>query len=159
MTGRKNVVESETDKTDLMDRKPISVTSVNYGDNDATELLHNDAGDNADLVSVPVIQDEFDEDENNPRLINSVTNVTVFIDKCVFRIGKERGCVDFCLDNPAISRKHADIIIRSSGYFISDCKSANHTYVNDDILHPGIEVEIHSGDTIRFANEEFEFYV
>lgn len=56
-----------------------------------------------------------------------------------------------------VSRSHADIISRSGRYFIMDLNSKNRTFVNGMPIPAQQEVEIHNGDAIRLANEEFEF--
>lgn len=60
--------------------------------------------------------------------------------------------------NAAISRRHAEIVKKDSRcYYISDLNSVNHTWVNGDIVGPGGEHPLETGDIIRLADEEFEF--
>ena len=74
------------------------------------------------------------------------------------RIGKERSYVDYFIgDNTAISRSHANIITRDGVYFIVDTNSTNHTFVNGTMIQSNVETTITHGDTIRLANEDFEF--
>jgi serine phosphatase RsbU (regulator of sigma subunit)/pSer/pThr/pTyr-binding forkhead associated (FHA) protein len=49
-------------------------------------------------------------------------------------IGRQGECA-VCLDDPAVSRKHAKLIRRGDGYYIEDLGSSNGTYIN------GIRVE------------------
>jgi hypothetical protein len=87
-----------------------------------------------------------------------LTNETFLINKPVFRIGKEKSYSDyFVANNNMVSRSHADIISRSGRYFIVDLNSKNRTYVNGVSIPAQQETEIHNGDAIRLANEEFEF--
>lgn len=73
-------------------------------------------------------------------------------------IGKDYRSVDLCImENPTISRRHAKIVNRENRYFISDCQSTNHTYVNGRMLIQGEEQELKSGDIVRLSNEEFLF--
>lgn len=96
----------------------------------------------------------------NPHLIRSKNNEKISVDKPVFRIGKERSYVDYFIgDNPAISRSHANIIIRESKYYVTDTNSTNHTFVNGMMIQSNSEVEIAHGDKIRLANEDFEFRI
>lgn len=93
-----------------------------------------------------------------PHLIRMKNNERIEINKPVFRIGKEKSYVDYFIsDNSAISRSHANIIIREGEYFIVDTNSTNHTYINDAPIQSNIEVKLMSGTKIRLANEEFEF--
>ena len=94
----------------------------------------------------------------NPCLIRVRNQQQVTINKPVFRIGKEPNYVDYCIgDNPAVSRSHANIFRKEDGYYIEDTNSANHTYVNGEIVVSGSAVKLESGTRIRLANEEFVF--
>ena len=87
-----------------------------------------------------------------------LTNERFLINKPVFRIGKEKSYSDYSVaNNNMVSRSHADIISRSGTYFIMDLNSKNGTFVNGIPIPAQQEVEIHNGDAIRLANEEFEF--
>ena len=91
-------------------------------------------------------------------LYRLLTNEVISINKPVFRIGKERRYSDyFVANNDKVSRSHADIITRRGRYFIVDLNSKNGTYINDVPVPVQQEVEIHFGDRIRLANDEFEF--
>ena len=91
-------------------------------------------------------------------LYRLLTNEVISINKPVFRIGKERSYSDyFVANNDKVSRSHADIITRRGRYFIVDLNSKNGTYINDVPVPVQQEVEIHFGDRIRLANDEFEF--
>lgn len=93
-----------------------------------------------------------------PRLTRKQTGEEIRIDKPVFRIGKERSYVDyFIADNGAISRSHADIILRNGRVFIRDLNSKNRTYVNGTAIEPEMEVELFPGNIVKLANEEFLF--
>lgn len=73
-------------------------------------------------------------------------------------MGKERSYVDYFIgDNTAISRSHADFIIRDGKYYIVDKNSTNHTFVNGIMIQSNVETAITHGDIIRLANEDFEF--
>lgn len=90
------------------------------------------------------------------KLTRVSTGETVEINKPVFRVGKEREYVDyFIANNNAISRSHADIINKGGRYFIVDKNSKNRTFVNDEPIPVGVEVEINKNSRIRLANEDF----
>lgn len=93
-----------------------------------------------------------------PKLKRVSTGETVEINKPVFRIGKERSYVDyFIADNSAISRSHADIVCRNGRYYIVDRNSKNRTFVNEEPIPAGVEIEINSSTRLRLANEDFSF--
>ncbi len=97
-------------------------------------------------------------DNSMPFLVRMRNNERIYIDKPVFRIGKERNYVDYFIsDNTAVSRSHADIISKNGSYYVEDMNSTNHTYINGTIIHSGVQVPIKHGDKVMFANEEYEF--
>jgi hypothetical protein len=98
------------------------------------------------------------ERRTRPHLIRKANNERIAIDKAIFRIGRDRGFVDYCIsENNAIGRSHAHIIVRGELYCIMDANSKNHTYVNGEMITGSTEVEIEHGTKILLANEEFEF--
>ena len=106
-----------------------------------------------------------DDDEGMEKAIHYAslerlsTNETISLNKPVFRIGKERSYVDyFVTDNNTVSRSHADIITRGNRHFVIDLNSKNHTYLNGQMLESQCEVELHEGDTLKLAREEFIFH-
>ena len=94
-----------------------------------------------------------------PYLLRSSNQETVILSKPVFRIGKDRDFVDYCIaDNSAISRRHANFMLRNGDIFIIDTNSTNHTYVNGVMIRSNTEVKLTHGDEIRLANEDFMLY-
>ena len=93
-------------------------------------------------------------------LTRKKTGEKTIIDKNIFRVGTSRNLVDYIVtDNRAVSRTHADIIKKDEKYYIYDEKSTNGTYVNDCLVEKKKEYEIHSGDTVKLADEEFIFEI
>ena len=91
-------------------------------------------------------------------IVRIKNNERIYIDKPVFRIGKEHNYVDYFIsDNTAVSRSHADIINKNGNYYVQDMNSTNHTYVNGVVISSGVQVPIKHGDTLMFANEKYEF--
>jgi len=87
------------------------------------------------------------------------TSETISLNKPVFRIGKERSYVDyFVTDNNTVSRSHVDIITRGGRHYVMDLNSKNHTYLNGQMLEPQCEEELHEGDILKLAREEFVFH-
>lgn len=94
-----------------------------------------------------------------PFLIRTKTQEKIIINKPVFRIGKERSYVDyFIFDNNAVSRSHADFIIKNGACYIIDRNSTNRTYLNGVAIEPENEVLLNDGIKFRLANEEFVYY-
>lgn len=124
--------------------------ATNFGE---TTVLGTGAG-----AGETTVLSEFSFDNSVPFLIRTRNNEKIYIDKPVFRIGKERNYVDYFIsDNTAVSRSHADIISKNGSYYVEDMNSTNHTYVNGMIIHSGVQVPIKHGDKVTFANEEYEF--
>ncbi len=92
-------------------------------------------------------------------LIRKNTGERIDITKSNFRIGKERGRVDYCVNNSSVSRLHATIISRNGAYYIIDHGTTNHTYVDGRLIASNAEVEIKNGTEIKMSNEVFEFQV
>lgn len=88
------------------------------------------------------------------------TSERIELSKPIFRIGQEKDCVEYCVeDNAAISRTHAKIISRNNQYYILDTKSTNHTFVNGVMIPSEEEVLIEHGARFRLANEPFAFVI
>lgn len=88
------------------------------------------------------------------------TGEKAFIDKPLFRIGKERRNCDFVVtENTAISRKHIDIITRGDKYYIIDLASTNGTYLDGVAVPPQREIEIRPETRIGLADEIFVFFL
>ena len=77
-----------------------------------------------------------------------------------FLIGKDMRYCDYTVtDNSAVSRQHAKIIRKDDSDYVIDLKSTNKTYVNGQLIPVEREVQIFSGARLKFANEEFIFYL
>lgn len=97
---------------------------------------------------------------SGPYLTRIKTGERVYINKPVFRIGKEKSYVDFFIaDNTAISRSHCNIHCENGAYFIEDTNSTNHTYINGKIINSNVKVKLSNGDKVRLANEDFTFSI
>jgi len=93
-------------------------------------------------------------------IIRQSTNERVMIRKPVFKLGKEQSFVDYCImNNPTVSRSHANILRKGDDYFIIDMNSKNHTYVNGTMIPSGQEIKLEHGSQIALSNEYFEFYL
>ncbi|MCI8306649.1 MAG: FHA domain-containing protein [Lachnospiraceae bacterium] len=95
-------------------------------------------------------------DPHTPYLIRSSNNERVFIGKRVFRIGKDGRYADYIIaDNAAVSRAHAEFMIKDGKMYLTDEDSLNNTYINGSALVSRREYEVNDGDVILFADEEF----
>ncbi len=136
------------EKTTFVPQTVSSGTPMNFGE---TTVLGGSVGETT-VLGVSEIS------AASPHLIRTKNKERININKPVFRIGKEKSYVDYFIgDNSAISRSHANIIVRDGDYFVVDTNSTNHTYVNGQMLQSNIEQKITHGSKLRFANEDFEF--
>lgn len=90
-------------------------------------------------------------------LVRQSNNERVVLNKSVFRMGKEKMLVDYCLDNANISRLHVKFSQIANMFYVKDLHSTNGTYINSEKLNPNKAYRIVHGDHIRLANEEFIF--
>lgn len=92
------------------------------------------------------------------QLTRKLNNRSQRIKKPIFKIGKATRGMDCCVvDNPAISRFHAQIVMQNGAFYIIDNNSTNGTFVNGRRIPPQQKVRINNGDIIKLANEEFIF--
>ena len=126
---------------DIYDEEEEEATALLTEENEGTKLVQSNVPD-------------------YPFLLRLSTYDRVEIKKSTFRIGKEKAKVDFFVpNNNAVSRIHADIIVRGNRFFIIDKKTTNGTFVNGSHIPPNVEYEIHEGDSVMLANEAFEFHI
>lgn len=119
-----------------------------------TTVLNQGAGETM------VLNESMQSMDHQPHLLRKKNSQHITVGQGVFRIGKDLGHVDYCIeDNAAISRCHATIMMKNNGYVIIDNNSTNHTYVDGIILAPNEEKELHDGSNITLGNEEFTFYI
>lgn len=64
---------------------------------------------------------------------------------------------DIPLKSPLVSKKHGEIKLRGTDYFLKDLKSNNGTFLNDVRISPGSEVVLKNDDIIKI--EPFEIVV
>ncbi len=96
--------------------------------------------------------------QGRAELIRKRTGEHIVISKQLFRIGKERSKVDYCITNDnSISRVHADIVLKDGNYYIIDNNSTNYTFVNGKMAAAKQEVLLSDNDTIKLSEEEFTF--
>lgn len=116
----------------------------------------------AGVNSPEAVDEETKRDTPAPQIVSKgpsikrlFTGEEVLISKPVFCIGRKDNVEYAVSHNPAISRKHAEIISRNGRYYIRDLGAKNRTYVNGKLLPVMGESELSSGDVIKLANEDF----
>lgn len=92
-------------------------------------------------------------------LVKEKTGEETPITKNTFVVGKDPQSSDLVISNKTISRRHAEITMRGSHYFVKDLGSTNKTFVNDREIPPNVNTEIFSGSKIKFSNEIYHFMV
>ncbi|MEY8369073.1 FHA domain-containing protein [Anaerovoracaceae bacterium 42-11] len=118
------------------------VEEENYGE---TQLL------------TPVAEENEIQALKYPSLTRIETGEVYDIDKPVYRIGKNTQCSIRLTENVAVSRLHAELLVKNGTCYIRDLGSKNGTFVEDFKIPPETEMEIKDGQTLKFANEEFLF--
>lgn len=159
------LAEGADDATGLLNDEE-DTAQLNW-DTEATGYLSVDDGyEGADILNADDGEEAtglLNDDNANvyfPTLFRILTGEKISIDKPVFRLGKEASYVDYSVaSNTAVSRGHADIITRGDRFFVKDLNAKNHTYINGQELPIYIETEIHDGDRLSLANEEFIFNI
>ncbi len=93
-------------------------------------------------------------------LVRKKNGEKITVSSAHFLIGKERSKVSYCIaDNTSVSRTHALITKKGSGYFISDQGSTNFTFVNGNKLVPHQDTALEDKAIIKISDEEFEFHL
>ena len=148
-----------------MDKEGIGAESIGIVPQDPmTNASTHRASDGTDVLRMEEIpgttvlgSEELDAPVR-PYLIQRRGQKKIPIDVQVFTIGKAPENYFQITGNTAISRKHAEIFTRGRRYYIRD-HSLNGTYVDGRKIGKDKDVEIFSGTRLRFANEDFIFYV
>ncbi|MGN0203580.1 MAG: FHA domain-containing protein [Coprococcus sp.] len=102
------------------------------------------------------------QDSRMPYLIRRKTGEVIQLNKQTFILGKMDNCCDYVIsNNNAISRIHAVIKYRenSDDYFIVDCNSTNHIYLNGCQIPAEQPMILENGMHIHLALEEFIFQI
>ena len=145
--------------TGLMDDEDDIPTGLLDDDNDIpTGLLDDDDDPPTGLLG----EDEepvggYSGGLNHVSLRRLKTDEDVEIHRTMFRVGRSKD-MDYAIrDNGKVSRNHLEIITRGRHVFAVDLNSTGGTYVNGKRLYPDVEEELHDGDRLLLANEEFIF--
>lgn len=126
------------------------VSNVNFGE---TTVL----GAGGGIGETTVLSSAPQQVTFRPYLVRMKNNEKIYLDKPMFKMGKEKSYVDYFIgDNPAISRSHADFIVRDEKVYVIDRNSTNHTYVNGQMIQSNVEVALDQDAKVKLANEEFK---
>ena len=139
----------------------ISSHEIYYDDEDSGQT---------EIFDKPKAQDSYQNEENSYEttvldkeqyvyyLLRRKNHEKIVINRPIFKLGKEKNYVDYCIsDNAAVSRNHAEIIIQDGEYYIRDNDSLNHTYINGTMIPVKENVVLYEEDVIFLANESFVF--
>ena len=108
----------------------------------------------------PVVQTTSESYSNPvPYLVRIKTNELISILHKEFMVGKSVNCDYQIIDNKKVSRKHAIFRISNGECYVRDNASTNHTFINGQLLQPGVEVMLSNDDNIRMGDEEFKYWV
>ena len=117
-----------------------------------------DEGDK--MVEEPVVQTTSETYSNPvPYLVRIKTNELIPILHKEFMVGKSVNCDYQIIDNKKVSRKHAIFRISNGECYVRDNASTNHTFINGQLLQPGVEIMLSNDDNIRMGDEEFKYWV
>ena len=122
------------------------------------------ADDNRTMLIRPELPPQPEDDGQrtillpNFRLIRCKTGEEFVFQKPIVQIGRDMPDLDVnIMDNRHIGHQHATIMHDGSGFSIIDQQSANHTYMNGQLLTPKNPYRLENGAHLHFADEEFEF--
>ena len=59
----------------------------------------------------------------------------------------------------SVSRRHAQINCEAENYWLKDLKSANGTWINGEQIKPDLPRLLQHGDSVRFGDIEFTFFI
>lgn len=102
----------------------------------------------------------FADESNCERKLYSMdrrNKIHISLDKLPCTIGKMVGAVDYCLEDPSVSRLHARIESDGRNLFLIDLNSTNGSYVNGLLLGPNECMKIEPGDEIRFGKLKYSY--
>ena len=91
------------------------------------------------------------------RLISTSDKGEIAVEYFPFLVGKNKGLVDMCLNEPSVSRLHAKLEREGAEYYITDLNSTNGTKINGVLLGANERKQIQIGDELDFAGILFRF--
>ena len=168
-------IESRRTNNDYSDNEPYDKRNTydgraQYDSKAVTEMYQRERGSlsdddiSEDLINTSVLGETavlgLGSQSSAPSLERKKNGEKVLVNQTSFKIGSDRPRTNYWVsNNKAVSRVHATIISRDGRYVLQDNNSTNGSYLNGNKLAPGIEYELHSGDRIVLADEEFVFVI
>lgn len=144
-----NMNQRPINQTPIYPQNPVSTAPMMDDGADATGVLNDGSTETTVLGGATVPTAYLMRKKNNERIA---------ISKQIFKLGKERRKVDYCVaDNTNVSRTHADIVYKNGEFYVLDRNATNGTYVNGASVAAGQEKVLKNGDIIKLADEEFQF--
>ena len=104
-----------------------------------------------------VIRKEDLENSQAPKLTSIKYSKTIYLNKNIYYIGRNKELSDLYINNNLINSNHAYIIKKEYACYLIDNNSINGTFVNEKKLDLKDEHKLNNGDIITFANEKFLF--
>ena len=130
--------------------KPVKVDSLD------TPIREKNNDDSATLFEE--IFSTTNLDEADPKILVTIKVAGQTKDHTISKlpclIGREAASCDLVINEPAISRKHARILIESDTFYLADVSEHNGTYLNGIKLPPLGKARIHEGDHINLGRAE-----
>jgi len=94
---------------------------------------------------------------NCRKLVSMTGGLEIPVGYFPFLIGKSRDMVDFCLNEPGVSRLHMKIEANGDGYSITDLNSTNGTRVDGRLLEANETCSLLLGSEVEIASRRFVF--
>lgn len=77
--------------------------------------------------------------------------------KPIVSLGRGKEC-DIHINDPAVSRHHADILYMNGNLYIEDKNSSNSTFIDKQKILPGLAVQLTQGTVVRMGKTKFRIY-
>lgn len=74
--------------------------------------------------------------------------------ECHNVVGRENLMKEYLASKSYVSRKHAEFVIEENKLVLKDCGATNHCFVNNEMLAPNGEQELHDGDVVGLGGNE-----
>lgn len=165
-TGKVNKIQNDDnyitqgrndyDSTILNEAKSYKIDLNKYDNSVKVSKLFNENGTNEDMNPTVLLNSDVHlgcclEPLEKDRY--EIIRITDF----PFVIGKQRGNVDYVLDNEVVSRYHVKILKEEDKFFIMDLNSTNGTCLNNRLLSCYQRYELQEGDEVAIAGIKYTF--
>ena len=140
----------------LVQKAPETIKELQKkNDDDNKTVLLGGAAESGKTVLLSDVTNEIEA-----MITRSSTGEKTKITNSVFKIGKKKDHVDYCIsDNLTISGIHAQIEFDDGTYYLVDKNSSNGTKLRGRKIDPEERYLLQNGDNIVFSNETFVFEI